>query len=202
MRFRSLVLSLLFLLGTACASVAPTPILIGQMKNLNNEAHALYVDCSTGPNYTPTKEGCDPELLALKVDETRVIAIHFIQADPKQPHGYDVHLSVSLIYFRIDLRDLKEYSDEEDISWQFFKIQEANSGKAIDASRYWLAWYVSSASSQQRFEDPLALTPERKVELLEALTEGTRLLSKEEGPRLVRLMAALDNLRLLIDSIQ
>lgn len=202
MRFRSLLLSLLFLLGTACASVAPTPILIGQMKALNNEAHALYVDCSTGANYTPTKEGCDSELLALKVDETRTIAIHFIQADYKQPHGYDVHLSVSLIYFRIALRDLKDYTAEEDISWQFFKIQEANSSSAIDASRYWLAWYVSSASSQQRFEDPLALTPERKVELLEALTEGTRLLSTEEGPRLVRLIAALDNLRLLIDSIQ
>lgn len=202
MRFRTFILSLLFLLGTACATVAPTPMLIGPMEDLNNEAHALYVDCSTGPNYTPTKEGCDPELLALKVDETRVIAIHFIQADPKQPHGYDVHLSVSLIYFRIDLRGLKEYGFEEGLSRQFFEYQIKNSLSSVDASRYWLAWYVSSYSSQQKVEDPLALDPERKVELLEALTEGTRLLNTEEGARLVRLIAALDTLRFLINTIQ
>lgn len=202
MHFRSFVLALLLLLGTACASVAPTPILIGKLVDLNNETMALYVACAEGANYVPTKEGCDSELLSLKVDETRTVAIHFIRADPRQPHGYDIHLSISLIYFRIALRNFDDYSFEEQLSRQFFKIQEANSSSSIDASRYWLTLYVTSTAAQQWFDNRLALTPERKIELLEALIEGKRILNKEEGPRLIRLAEALGKLKLIINSIQ
>ena len=202
MRFRSFVLALLLLLGTACTSVAPTPILIGKLVDLNNETMALYVACSEGANYVPTKEGCASELLSVKVDETRTVAIHFIRADLNQPHGYDIHLSISLIYFRIALRNFDDYSFEEQLARQFFKIQEANSSSSIDASRYWLTLYVTSAAAQLWFDNRLPLTPERKIELIDAFTEGNRILNKEGGTRLVRLTDALGKLKLIIDSIQ
>ena len=202
MRFRALTLSFLFLLGTACASVAPTPILIEKLTNLNNEALALYVDCSEGANYVPAKEGCDPALLSLKVDETRDTALHFISADIRQPHGYDIHLAISMIYFRIGQRNLNEYTRAEQIARQFFETQKAHSGSSIDTARFWWAWYASATASKQFFEDPLSLTLERKADLLLALGEGTSLLGKLEGPRLVRLHQALDNLQYVIDLIQ
>jgi hypothetical protein len=203
MRFRALALSFLFLLGTACASVAPTPILINTLTNLNDEALALYVDCSEGANYVPAKEGCDPTLLSTKVDETRDTALHFISADIKQPHGYDIYLEISLVYFRIYInRNLNEYTRAEQIARQFFETQKAHSGSSIDTARYWWAWYASATASKQFFEDPLSLTSERKADLLLALGEGTSLINKLEGPRLVRLHQALDNLQYVIDLIQ
>ncbi len=203
MRFRALALSLLFLLGTACASIAPTPILYPILTNLNDETLELYVDCSEGANYVPAKEGCDPTLLATKVDETRATAVHLISADINQPHGYDVYLSISLIYFRIYInRNLNEYTLAEDIARQFFKVQQATGGHSLDTARYWWVHYASATASKQFFEDPLSLTSERKADLLLALGEGTSLLGKLEGPRLVRLHQALDNLQYVIDLIQ
>jgi len=202
MRFRALALSLLFLLGTACASVAPTPILIGRLTDLNDASVALYIDCSEGANYVPDKEGCDPELLSLKVDETRDVAVHFISADIKQPHGYDIYLAVSMMYFRIGQRNLNEYTLAEQMARQFFETQKAHSGSSLDTARFWWAWYAGATASKQYFEDPLSLTPPRKSELLLALGEGTSLLNKLEGPRLVRLQQALANLQFVIDTIQ
>ena len=202
MRFRSLVLALLFLLGTACASVAPTPLLIGRMTDLNDEVVALYVDCSDGANYAPTKEGCDPDLLSLKVDELLDLSLEFVSADIKQPHGYDIHLATCLMYFRIAERNLNEYTAKEMIARQFFEIQKANSSSSIDAARYWWVWYASATASKQFFEDRLSLTLDRKGALLLALGEGTSLLSKVEGPRLVRLQQAISTLQFVVDSIQ
>jgi len=195
-------LSLLFLLSTACASVAPTPILIGKLTDLNDESVALYIDCSEGANYVPDKEGCDPELLSLKVDETREVAVHFISADIKQPHGYDIYLAVSMMYFRIAQRNLNDYTLAEQMARQFFETQKAHSGSSLDTARFWWAWYAGATASKQFFEDPLSLTPPRKSELLLALGEGTSLLNKLEGPRLVRLQQALANLQFVIDTIQ
>lgn len=202
MRFRSLLLSLLLLLGTACASVAPTPILIGKMTKLNDEVVAMYVDCSDGANYAPDKEGCDPEQLSLKVDELLELSLHFISADIKQPQGYDIHLATCLIYFRIAERNMNEYTEKERIARQFFEVQKAHSGQSIDTARYWWAWYASATASKQYFEDRLSLTADRKADLLLALGEGTSLLSKLEGPRLVRLQQALKTLQFVVDSIQ
>jgi len=202
MRFRSLFLALLFLLSTACVSVAPTPLLIGKMVDLNDEVTALYIDCSEGANYVPAKEGCDPDLLSLKVDELLDLSLVFISADIKQPHGYDIHLATCLVYFRMAERTLNEYSEKERIARQFFEIQKANSGKSIDAARYWWAWYVSATAAKQFFENPLSLTPERKTDLILALEEGVSLLNKLEGVRLTRLYQALATLQFVIYSIQ
>ncbi len=202
MRFRALVLSFLFFMGTACASIAPTPILFGKLKSLNNEAVQLYIECSEGANYVPAKEGCDPDLLALKVDETRDVAVHFISADIRQPHGYDIYLAVTMMYFRIGQRNLNEYTLAEQMARQFFETQKAHSGTSLDTARFWWAWYAGATASKQFFEDPLSLTPERKSDLLLALGEGTSLLNKLQGPRLVRLEQALTNLSFVIDTIQ
>ena len=201
MQFRSLFLSLLFL-GIACSSIAPTPLLIGRVTKLNDEVVARYVDCSQGANYVPTKEGCDPELLGVKVDELLDLSLQFVRADIKQPHGYDIHLATSLIYFRIAARTLNEYTEKERIARQFFEIQKANSSRAIDTARYWWAWYASSSASKQFFEDRMSLTLERKADLLLALEAGTLLLNTVDGPRLVRLQQALGTLQYVIDSIQ
>lgn len=202
MQFRSFILAISFLLSTACASVAPTPILIGKLTNLNDETTALYIACSEGANYAPNKEGCDPNLLSLKVDETRTVSIHFISADIKQPQGYDIYLSISLIYFRIAQRNLNDYTLAEQIARQFFETQKANSGGSIDTSRFWWSWYAGATASKQFFEDPMSLVPQRKSDLLLALGEGTDLLNKLEGPHLVRLQQALNNLQFVIDTIQ
>ena len=201
MRFRALLLTFMFLLGTACASIAPTPILIEKLTNLNNKTVALYVDCSEGANYVPTKEGCDPALLALKVDETRDTALHFISADIKQPQGYDIYLAISMIYFRIGQRNLNEYTLAEQIARQFFETQKGHSGHSIDTARFWWAWRAAATAATQHRYDPLSLTPERKSDLLLALGEGTSLLNKLEGPRLVRLRQALSILQFVIESI-
>ncbi len=180
MRFRSLFLSLLFLLGSACASIAPTPLLIGGLVDLNNEVSALYVDCSEGANYDPAKEGCDPDLLSLRVDELLDLSLEFVSADYLQPHGYDIHLAASLIYFRIAQRNLNEYTEKEKIARQFFEVQKANSGKSINKARYWWAWYSSATATKQYFKKGcLCLTVDRKADLLLALGQGTPLLTIE-----------------------
>ncbi len=202
MRFRSLFLALLFLLSTACASVAPTPLLIGKMTDLNDEVTALYIDCSEGANYIPIKEGCDPDLLSLKVDELMDLSLVFISADIKQPHGYDIHLATCLIYFRVAERSLNDYSEKERIARQFFEIQKASSGRSIDVAKYWWVWYTSATAAKQFFEKPLSLTLDRKADLLLALREGADLLNKLEGVRLIRLYQALSTLQSVIDSIQ
>ena len=101
MKFRALLASLLLLVGTACQTVKPTPMLMGDMVDLNNEVVQLYSDCSEGRNYVSEKEGCIPKLLASKIDLLQELALEFVSADPKQPHGYDTYLHVTRLYFRI-----------------------------------------------------------------------------------------------------
>lgn len=200
--FKPLIFALLLLLGTACPTVAPTPILMHQAKSLNSEVVQLYMACSEGANYVPDKEGCDPDLLSLKVDELRALSLNFIAADIKQPQGYDFYLATSMIYFRIAQRNMNDYTQAEQIARQFFEVQKATGGHSIDTARFYWAWFASSAASKQYYEDPFALTPSRKADLLLALGEGTSLLDKLDGPRLVRLQQALQVLQFVIDSIQ
>lgn len=195
---KRLILSLALLIGLGCPTIAPTPVLIGGMLELNNEVVQLYVNCSEGANYAPTKEGCDPQLLNSKVDQLLDLSVDFISADIKQPQGYDVYLATAMIYFRIGQRNLNEYTKAEQIARQFFEIQKANSGRSIDDARFYWSWFASATSSKQYFDDRLSLTEERKSDLLLALGEGTSLLGKLEGPKLIRLQAALENLKFVI----
>lgn len=202
MRVKSLVLTLLFLLGVGCASIAPTPLLFGKLIDLNNETHALYLDCSEGRNYVPSKEGCDLNLLSLKVDETRKVAVDFIKADNRQPHGFDIYLEISTIYFRMYIKSsLNEYTNAERIARQFFETQKAHSGSSIDTARFWWTWYVTTTASKQLFEDPSSLTPERELNLLLALEEGNSLLNKLEGSRLQELEEILPRLKFITDIV-
>jgi len=202
MRFKSLLLSSLLLLGVACQTVAPTPILIGRLTNTNNELAQHYTDCSEGANYVPTKEDCDPELLSTQVDELMALSLDFIKADIKQPHGYDVYLATTMLYFRMGERSLNEYTRAEQLARQFFEVLKAHAGRSIDDARFYLAHFTAARASKQYFEDPLSLTEERKAELLFALEEGTPILNKLEGLRRVRLSVALEQLQFVIDSIQ
>jgi hypothetical protein len=202
MRLKALLLSILFFVGTGCATVAPTPILIGPMVDLNDEVVQLYVDCSVGAQYLATKDTCQPDLLKLKVKELRDLSVHFIEADNTQPHGYDIHLATTMIYFRIGERNLNEYTKAEQIARQFFETQKTHSSHSINNARFYWAWFASAAASKQHFEDRLSLTVERKADLLLALGEGTSILDETSGPRLVRLRQALSLLTFITDSIQ
>lgn len=198
MRVTKLFLSLVLLISVACQTIAPTPLLIGRMTGLNDEVVKLYVDCSEGANYVPAKEGCDSPLLSSKVDELMTLSVDFISADIKQPQGYDIYLATAMIYFRIGQRNLNEYTKAEQIARQFFEVQKAHSSRSIDEARFYWAWFAGATASKQYFEDPLSLTEARKADLLLALGEGTSILDKVEGPRLVRLHTALDSLRFVI----
>ena len=205
MPFKFLLFTLLLLLGTVCITAAPTPLLIGRLTDLNDEVVQLYINCSEGANYAPETEGCDSALLSLEVDKLMGLSREFISADIKQPQGYDIYLATAMIYFRIAQRNMNEYTLAEQIARQFFEIQKARSGRSsghsIDSARFYWAWFASATSSKQYWEDRLSLTVDRKADLLLALGEGTTLLGKLEGARLVRLQDALDKLQFVIDSI-
>ena len=202
MRFRSLFFSLLLLMGIACQTAAPTPLLIGRLIDLNNEVVELYVDCSEGANYVKTKPGCDSQLLSTKTDTAMTLSVDFISADIKQSQGYDVYLATAMIYFRISQRNQNDYTRAEQIARQFFEVQKAHSGRSADEARFYWTWFSAATAAKQFFEDPPSLTAEQKSNLELALKEGSSLIGKLEGGRLVRLNQALASLRFIIDSIE
>ncbi len=200
--WKSVFMAALLLVSAACSTIAPTPLLMGRVDNLNTETLQLYVDCSEGANYVPTKEGCDPELLRLKTDELLDLSEEFISADIYQPHGYDVHLQISMIYFRIAKGTDNDYTRAEQIARQFFEIQKATGGHSSVSARFYLAWFTSARASYQWFNDPLSLDHDRLAELLLALAEGITALPGLEGPKAVRLNQALQNLSIIVDIIE
>ena len=187
----------------ACNTVAPTPILMGRADTLNTQVNLLYLDCSEGANFRPDLESCDPSLLELKTIELLELSQELIEADIKQPQGYDIYLAASLIYFRVAQRIENDYSRAELIAQQFFLIQKASSrGKALNIARYYWVHYTATYASWQSFNDPLALKAARKGELLSALAEGTQALPHTSGPRLIRLKQALQVLQTIATSIE
>jgi len=186
----------------ACSTIAPTPILMGRVDKLNTKVHQLYLDCSEGANYVPTLEGCTPGVLETKTIELMNLSIDLVKADHKQPQGYDVHLAISLIYFRIAERNGNAYSRAELIARQFFEIQKASSrGKALNTSRYYLAHYTAARGTWQYFNAVHQLTILRRADFLFAETEGKIAIPYIEGPRLVRLKQAVEALEMLSDLI-
>jgi len=176
----------------ACSTIAPTPILMGRVDKLNTEVHQRYLDCSEGANYVPDLEGCDPELLETKTIELMNLSVELIKADYKQPQGYDIHLAISMIYFRIGERNGNAYSRAEVIARQFFEIQKASSrGLALNTARYYLAHYTAARGSWQYYNAIHQLNALRKSEFLFAQTEGKIAVPHIEGPRLVRLKQAI-----------
>jgi len=186
----------------ACSTIAPTPILMGRVDKLNTEVHQLYLACSEGANYVPTLEGCGPELLETKTIELMNLTVELIKADHKQPQGYDVHLAISLIYFRIAERNGNAYTRAEMIARQFFEMQKASSrGLALNTSRYYLAHFTAAHGTWQYHYAIQQLNALRKSEFLFAQTEGKIAVPHIEGPRLVRLKQAIQALGMLASLI-
>ncbi len=197
--FKSLVLTSVLVLG-ACITIAPTPILIGDLVEQNNQVVALYADCSVGANYVPTKEGCDPEALEQQALSTMDLATTFISADIKQPQGYDIYLATVMIYFRIAERNTQEYTRAEQIARQFFETQKATSGRAIHTARFYWAAMTAAHASWQWHNDRFALDADRKTDLLLCLAEG-RQAEIEDGPRRIRLVQYLVVIESIINAI-
>lgn len=205
MKWLAPILLSLAMFLSACQTTAPTPILIHGLVDRNDEVVALYAACTDGANYVPTKEGCDPELLQTKVDETMEFAKIFISGDIKQPQGYDVYLATAMIHFRIAQRTENDYSEAERIARQFFEIQKASSGRSLPPARfYWAAMAAGHASWQWQY-DKLALDVDRKTELIECLAQARVGLTDTEwldGPRRVRLVQYIEILTLITNSIE
>lgn len=198
MRFLQGVVIALTLGLFACASVAPTPILMGRVDKLNTEVNQLYLDCSEGANFVPDLEECQPDLLETKTIELLNLTIDLIQADIKQPQGYDIHLAASLIFFRIAERNQNAYTRAEMIARQFFEVQKASSrGKSLNTARYYYAHFTAAHGTWQFNHAPEQLDALRKSEFLSALAEGSIALPHIEGPRLVRLKQAIQALEML-----
>ena len=198
--FKSLVLTSILVLG-ACITIAPTPMLIGDLIEQNNQVVAAYAACSEGANYVPTKEGCDPEALEREALSTMGLATTFISADIKQPQGYDIYLATVMIYFRIAERNTQEYTRAEQIARQFFETQKATSGRAIHTARFYWAAMTAAHASWQWHNDRFALDADRKTDLLLCLAEG-RQAEIEDGPRRIRLVQYLVVIESIINSIE
>lgn len=205
MRFGKGLLLALALIFTSCLSdkITPTPLLISKLVSANNEVKALYLQCSTGANFAPELPTCNPTLLEEKSVATMSLAKEFISADIKQPQGYDIYLSVAMIYFRISVRNGNEYSEAERIARQFFEIQKASSGRALTEARfYWVAISTAKASWDWH-NDRLALNAERKVDLLLCYAEGNAAFQDmDPGARRIRLLEYLEVLKALIEAIE
>lgn len=198
--------SLLFaasLVLAACVSITPTPLLIGDLVEQNNQVVVLYEACTEGANYVVTREGCDPEALEQQALSTMDLAKEFVSADIKQPQGYDIYLETVMIYFRIGQRNTKEYTEAEKIARQFFEVQKATSGRAVNLARYHWAIVTAAHASWQFQYDRLALDADRKTDLLLCLAEGrTATDNVASGPRKIRLLDSLKVLEMLIDAIE
>jgi hypothetical protein len=186
----------------ACSTIAPTPILMGRVDKLNTEVHQRYLACSEGANYVPTLEGCEPELLETKTIELMNLSVELVKADHKQPQGYDIHLAISMIYFRIAERNGNAYTRAEMIARQFFEMQKASSrGLALNTARYYLAHFTAAHGTWQYHYAVWQLNALRKSEFLFAQTEGKIAVPHIEGPRLVRLKQAIKALGMLASLI-
>ena len=198
--FKSLVLTSVFIL-TACISIAPTPLLIGDLVEQNNQFVALYNDCSEGASYVPEKEGCDPVALEQQALSTMDLATTFISADIKQPQGYDIYLATVMVYCAITKCITNQYTRAEQIARQFFETQKATSGQAIHTARFYWAAMVTAHASWQWHNDRFALDASRKTDLLLCLAQG-RQAELEDGPRRIRLVQYLIVIESIINNIE
>jgi len=156
-----------------------------------------------GANFVPALEVCDPVLLESKTVELLDLSVELIKADVRQPHGYDIHLAISLIYFRISERNENDYTRAEMIARQFFEVQKASSrGRALNTARYYWTHFSAAHGSYQYFNNPTQLNNEKKEYFVLVISEGTKAVPQTEGARLVRLKQALELLQLLSNFIE
>jgi hypothetical protein len=201
-RFRAFFLGLVLFITGCAASITPTPVLIHRLVNANDEVKQLYLACSNGPNYFPEKPGCTPQLLEEKTVSTMELAKEFIRADIKQPQGYDIYLSISMIYFRIGQRNSNDYTEAERIARQFFEVQKASSGRSLEDARFYWVVITTGHASWQWYNERPGLDADRKTDLLLCLSEGTIASQQmETSPRKVRLLENLVILKAITDAI-
>lgn len=200
--FKSLIFICILIFG-GCASIAPTPILIGNLTDQNNKTVRLYTQCSQGPNYTPNKKDCNPQILEKQIIKTMSLATNFISADIKQPHGYDIYLATVMMYFRIAERNSNDYTRAEQIARQFFEIQKANSGSTLNKARFYLTHSISVHASWQLYHKPSELNIERSKDLRLAIKQGTILINTIENPiHKIRLLQDLQVLNYILKTIK
>lgn len=201
MKLRNL-LPVLLLGLISCNTIAPSPVLFHRAIEANNQSIVLYQACSDGANYVPTKEGCDPVKLETKIEEVLPLSKECISADIKQPQCYMIYSANVRVYCRIITCASQEYAESEGISRQFFEIQKATDGSALqDATIAWVQAATAHAAWQWK-EDRFALTVERKSDLLLCYAEGNRALQESlPGPEKIRLIQSLQVLKAITDAI-
>lgn len=201
MRLRQL-LPVLLLALSSCNTIAPSPILFHRAVEANNESVSLYKSCSEGANYVPTKEGCDPVKLETKIEEVLPLSKECISADVKQPQCYMIYSANVRVYCRITTCASQEYGESEAIARQFFEVQKASHGSALQEARVaWVQAATAYASWQWR-EDKFALNAERKIDLLLCYAEGSQALQESlPGPEKIRLIQSLQVLKAITDAI-
>ena len=185
--FKYLLTSAL-VLALGCKSLLPTPLLIGELVELNDKTHELYVECLEAGVYSPETETCRPELLESNIEKTRNLAKQFVAQDIRQPHGYDIYLQVTLIYLSIAQRIDNDYSEAERIARQFFEVQKASSGLQLDKARYYWVIFTTENTLWRKRNGEFSLSTARRAELLMCLAEGILVLEKmQPGPEKIRL---------------
>jgi hypothetical protein len=198
---KALTLVLLLVVGLACNTVSPTPVLVKSLDSLHIEVLDLYLDCSDGVNYLATLETCNVEALDTKTLGLMTLSVEFISADIRQPRGYDIYLRTAMVFFRISERNLDEYTEAERIARQFFEVQKATSGRDINLAIYHLVLRTAATASYQYWNVPDTLNTDRKSELLLVTGEGTILIGRIEGVRLIHLNRSLSILEFVITQI-
>ena len=181
------------ILSFCFVSCVTTPFQITALSEKNSQVKELFLQCSDGINYLPGKPECDVEDLETQTTDTLAFAKSFISRDIYQPQGYDVYLSVAMIYFRIGERNGDAYSEAEKIARQFFETQKASSGRSLLDARFYWASMCSAQAAWRWFNSPVDID---KTHLLLCQSEGNKALPRiESGPRKVRLQQYLEVLR-------
>jgi hypothetical protein len=196
---RILLISLSLLLS--CKSILPTPLLIGNLIEGNNQVHSLYQEYR-GCKEAQPKEECGLGKLEEKIKEVQSAARFFIGGDISQPHGYDIYLQVTLIYFSVSEASKNELTEAELISRQFFEVQKASSGRALDDARYYWALVLVENITYKLDKKDFIEVRNREVDILLCLSEAKITLDRmEPGPKLIRLLQAIQILTLISKSL-
>lgn len=193
MRWFKTLLVLSFIVIGCSLNWKPTPLLVGDLFKLNTQTHQLYLECSEGRVFNANKEGCQLDLLETKLKKIREVAKNFISADIKQPHGYDIYLENTIIYFSVAYRNADEYSEAERIAKQFFEIQMRTSGRLLDLARTYWAIFMAENLAREMVEENFTENPDRIAEMNKCLIEAHIALNNESlGYRRVNLLSAIE----------
>jgi len=195
-----ILLSLFLILG--CETICPSLYVYRDLKEKNTETLILYVACSDGPNFAPTKPGCDLPKLKDSMAEVFRLAEITISKDVSQSPPYIIYLETSILYFRASGgTEGSSYVRAEQVARQFFEVQKSSGGSSMPDARFYLAYLTSAHASFQLLYVPEELTAERKPDLVLAEGAGVAALPDIQAERKMRLVDALLVLENIIKQI-